>query len=60
MVYNEITKILFTNEQIQKKVAQIGAQITNDYRGQKPLMVCTLKGAVTFFLQILCDKLTQT
>lgn len=52
MIYNEIKRVLFDKQTIQDKVAQIGAQITNDYRGQKPLMVCTLKGAVTFFADL--------
>ena len=40
MVYNEIKKVLFDKQTIQDKVAEIGAQITKDYCGQKPLIVC--------------------
>ena len=52
MEYKEIKSILFNKEQIEQKVAQLGAQITNDFKGEKPLVVCTLKGAVTFFADL--------
>ena len=33
---------------IQKRVAEIGAQITEDYRGRSPILVGVLKGSVMF------------
>ncbi len=32
---NDIKEILFTEEQLADKVAELGARITADYRGQK-------------------------
>ena len=52
MIYKEIKKVLFDKQTIADKVAQIGAQITKEYAGQRPLLVCTLKGAVTFFADL--------
>ncbi len=52
MVYNEIKQVLFDKQAISNKVAEIGAQITKDCFGQKPLVVCTLKGAATFFADL--------
>ena len=52
MTYNEIKSVLIDKEQIEQKVAQLGMQITQDYQGERPLVVCTLKGAVTFFADL--------
>ena len=39
---------LFTAEQIQTRVAELGAQIARDYAGQTPLLIGVLKGACIF------------
>jgi len=46
---NKIEKVLFTEEEIQKKVAEIAKKISEDYKGKKVLMLCILKGSVIFF-----------
>ena len=46
---NEIEKVLFTEEQIAKRVEALGAQLTHDYSGKNPLFLCVLKGAAVFF-----------
>lgn len=48
----ENLKVLLTQEQIQKRVAELGKQITADYKGKSPVMVCMLKGAVYFFTDL--------
>ena len=40
----DVERILFSEEEIKKAVARIGAQITRDYEGKKPLLVGILKG----------------
>lgn len=40
---------LFTGEQIQARIAEMGAEIARDYAGQNPLLICVLKGACVFF-----------
>jgi hypoxanthine phosphoribosyltransferase len=40
--------IVFTEEDIQAKVAELGEQITRDYQGRPPLLVGVLKGAAIF------------
>lgn len=42
-------KIILTSEQIKARVKEIGAQITKDYKGKNPVIICMLKGAVYFF-----------
>lgn len=45
-------KILLTKEQIQKRVEELGKQISKDYEGKAPILICVLKGAVCFFSDI--------
>jgi len=39
---------LITKDQIQKRVAEMGREISKDYGGQNPIALCVLKGAVFF------------
>ena len=39
---------MFTAEQIQTRVGEMGAEIARDYAGRNPLLVCILKGACLF------------
>jgi hypoxanthine phosphoribosyltransferase len=39
---------LFTAEQIQVRISELGAEIARDYAGQNPLLVGVLKGACIF------------
>lgn len=48
----DIDHILFSEEEIAQKVAALGKQITEDYRGRNPLVVAVLRGAVTFAADI--------
>ena len=45
---NDIQKVLFTQEQINARVKEMGAALAEEYRGKQPLMVCILKGASVF------------
>lgn len=41
-------KVMYTRQQIQERVTEIGAQINKDYAGEKVLLVGVLKGACLF------------
>ena len=41
----DIEKVLISSEEIQAKLAELGAQITEDYAGSRLLLVGVLKGA---------------
>lgn len=45
---NDIAKVLISEEQLQAKVAELGAQISRDYEGKDLLLVSILKGSVVF------------
>lgn len=40
-------------ERIGARVAELGAEITRDYAGRPPLLVCVLKGAVNFMSDLM-------
>lgn len=50
MYGKEIKKILVSREEIAKRVAELGKQISEDYKGESVTLVCTLRGA-SIFLQ---------
>jgi hypoxanthine phosphoribosyltransferase len=43
-----IDEVLVDAETIQKRVAELGAQISRDYAGEELLVVCLLRGGITF------------
>ena len=49
---NDIQKVLFTQEQIEARVRELGAELAEEYRGKQPLMVCILKGASVFYTDL--------
>ncbi|MFZ1137050.1 MAG: phosphoribosyltransferase family protein, partial [Candidatus Korobacteraceae bacterium] len=45
-------KVLLTQEQIAKKVAELGVQITRDFEGQSVVLIGVLKGATIFLADL--------
>ena len=43
-----IDRVLFSTNQIQKRVAELGLQISQDYAGTQPVLVGVLKGVLCF------------
>jgi len=52
-VEDKIGKILISREEIQKRVAELGAEITRDYKGKDLLVLGILKGAVPFMADLI-------
>ncbi|MBR1408956.1 MAG: hypoxanthine phosphoribosyltransferase [Clostridia bacterium] len=46
-------ELLLTKDEIAAKVAELGAQITRDYEGKDLVVICILKGAVVFFVDLI-------
>jgi hypoxanthine phosphoribosyltransferase len=42
----DVKEVLITSDEIQEKVRELGERITEDYRGERPLLVGVLRGAV--------------
>ncbi len=48
-----IGEILVTEQDLRRRVSELGAQISADYDGRELLLVCVLKGAVLFLSDLL-------
>lgn len=48
----DILQVLYTEEQIQDKVRELGQQISKDYAGKTPLLVSVLKGSFVFMADL--------
>ena len=54
---NDLAKVLITQEELARRVAELGAQISADYVEKEPILVCILKGASIFYAD-LCRAVT--
>ena len=52
MMKDDIARVLLSEEEIQKRVRELSAQISEDYRDKDPVLVCILKGAVMFYADL--------
>jgi hypoxanthine phosphoribosyltransferase len=48
----ESLKVLYSEQDIAERIAELGEQITQDYKGKKLIMVAVLKGAFPFLADI--------
>lgn len=51
-MHKDIKQVLFSEEEIHKRVVELGEQITRDYAGQELVVVSLLKGAVYFTAEL--------
>ena len=49
----DIEEVLLSEEQIKKRVQELGDQISKDYDGQEIIVLCVLKGASIFFADLI-------
>ena len=52
-IEKDIAEILIGAEELQAKVAKLGRQISEDYRGRNLLLICLLRGAVVFLSDLI-------
>lgn len=50
---SDVGDILITSEQIEQRVAELGARITADLSGRTPLLIGVLKGSVVFIADLM-------
>lgn len=49
VTYNGLTFVPYIdNDRIEARISQIGAEITEEYSGRCPLIICVLNGAFPF------------
>lgn len=52
--YEELlSEVLITEDQLKKRIAELGTQISKDYEGEDLLMICLLRGAVLFLTDLM-------
>ena len=54
-MHEDIAKILITEEEIRKRIKELGEEISRDYNGKDPILVTVLRGAIVF----LCDLMRK-
>lgn len=48
----ERVEVLLTEQEVDKRIAEIGAQISKDYEGREVHMICILKGGAPFMCEL--------
>ena len=51
-VHEDIDRVLFTEEDLRARVAEMGRQITADHQGESLLVVSVLRGAAIFMADL--------
>jgi hypoxanthine phosphoribosyltransferase len=52
MMHADVEEILLTGEEVQARVAELGAQLAADYEGREPVLVSVLKGSIIFLADL--------
>jgi hypoxanthine phosphoribosyltransferase len=52
VTHPDIADVLFTEEQIQERVRELGAEISRDYEGRTVLLIAVLRGAALFLADL--------
>jgi hypoxanthine phosphoribosyltransferase len=53
MLVDDVAQVLISEEELQAKVKELGALISQDYVGKNPLVVSVLKGATIFVADLI-------
>jgi hypoxanthine phosphoribosyltransferase len=52
--YHEfLSEILVSERDLQKRIAELGTEISHDYRGEEILLICILRGGVMFLTDLI-------
>ena len=52
MMDADVEEVLLSGEQVQARVAELGAQLATDYEGREPVLVSVLKGSIIFLADL--------
>ena len=53
MMRDDVMKTLISAEELQARIQELGEQITKDYAGKTPVLVCVLKGSIMFVADLM-------
>ncbi len=51
-LHEQMEEVLLDEATLQKRIAEMGAEITADYQGKELVLLCILKGAVMFYADL--------
>ena len=51
-MHQDVEQILYTEEELRRRVKELGAQITADYYGRRPMLVSVLRGSYIFMADL--------
>lgn len=51
-IHQDVERILFTEEDLKKRIQEMGAQITADHQGESLLVISVLRGAAIFMADL--------
>jgi hypoxanthine phosphoribosyltransferase len=52
VIHADVEEVLLSGEQVQARVAELGAQLAADYDGRDPVLVSVLKGSIIFLADL--------
>jgi hypoxanthine phosphoribosyltransferase len=52
-MHDDVDRILFSTEQIQQRVQELGKQIAQDYEGRDPHLITIVKGSIPFISDLM-------
>jgi hypoxanthine phosphoribosyltransferase len=52
-MHDDVSEVLISHQQIRERTEELGRQITEDYRGKDPLLICILKGGLMFLADLM-------
>lgn len=52
-MFNDVEKVLITEEQLRERIAEMGEELTRDYSDKNPIIIGVLKGVVVFYADII-------
>jgi len=52
VIHADVEEVLLSGEQVQARVAELGAQLASDYAGRDPVLVSVLKGSIIFLADL--------
>lgn len=50
---NDIERVLYSRDDIREASKRLGAELTKDYQGKKPVVISVLKGAIMFTVDVI-------